>query len=49
MGHAPWIASALASLATSRLVPLPLAFSIGATVGSCIAWFGASREQIDAD
>ena len=44
MGHAPWIASMLASLAASRLVPLPLAFLIGVTVGSCIAWFGASRE-----
>lgn len=49
MGHAPWIASALASLAASRLAPLPLAFLIGVTIGSCIAWFGASREQADAD
>jgi predicted branched-subunit amino acid permease len=49
MGHAPWIASALVSLAASRLVPLPLAFLIGVTVGSCIAWFGASREQTDVN
>jgi 4-azaleucine resistance transporter AzlC len=49
MGHAPWIASALASLATSRLAPLPLAFLIGVTVGSCIAWFGASKERTDVN
>jgi predicted branched-subunit amino acid permease len=47
IGHAPWIASALVSLAVSRLVPLPLAFLIGVTVGSCIAWFGAAKEQTD--
>lgn len=44
MGHAPWIGSAVASLAASHLVPLPLAFLTGVAIGSCIAWFGASRE-----
>ena len=37
MGHTPWIAAALASLAASRFMPLPIAFLIGVTVGSCIA------------
>ncbi|MBX9651144.1 MAG: AzlC family ABC transporter permease [Xanthobacteraceae bacterium] len=49
MGHAPWIVSALVSLAGSRLMPLPIAFLIGVTVGSCIAWFGAPRERMDVD
>ena len=49
MGHAPWIASALVSLAASRFMPLPIAFLIGVTIGSCIAWFGAPRERVDVD
>lgn len=42
MGHASWIVAALTSAGASQVVPLPLGFLLGVTVGALIAWFGAS-------
>lgn len=49
MGHAPWIVSALTSLAASRFLPLPVAFLVGVGIGARVAWSGASRRPADAD
>jgi predicted branched-subunit amino acid permease len=40
-GHAPWIASALTSMGASWVLPLPLCFLIGVSVGALVAWFVA--------
>ena len=49
MGHAPWMVSALTSMAASLAAPLPVGFLIGVLAGSFVAWFGASRGQAHDD
>ena len=47
IGHVPWIASAMISMAASLVLPLPLGFLMGVAAGSLIAWFRVSEGQTD--
>ena len=47
MGHLPWSTAALTSLGVSFLLPLPVAFLIGVSLGASIAWFRGAGEEDD--
>lgn len=49
MSHIPWVASAMASLAASQIMPLFLAFLLGVATGATIAWCSETKEQSDDD
>ncbi|MEM9357375.1 MAG: AzlC family ABC transporter permease [Pseudomonadota bacterium] len=47
IGHAPWLISALTSLAVSQFVTLWLAFLAGVTTGALFAWFADTGYRSD--